>query len=161
MIRRRSASRILFLALLAGCAAIASAAHSKARSVEPLHAVFHTGAPGTIEASLDPPIKGVLRIVLRAGASAGQPQPDGSAGAHQSQSACQPLTLEVTQSDRPIPFRLFNQSGRNTLFGGRSSLLVAEIDVNDLTPGVPVRICVHSNLTDPLDLEARAYQVVY
>jgi hypothetical protein len=40
-------------------------------------------------------------------------------------------------------------------------LLVADIDVNDLTPGVPVRVCVHSNLTDPPDLEARAYQVVY
>jgi hypothetical protein len=161
MIRRRSASRLLFLALLGSCAAIASAAHSKARSVEPLHAVFHTGAPGTIEASLDPPIKGVLRIVLRAGASSDQLQPGGPAGSRLSQSARQPFTLEVTQLDRLIPFRLVNQSGRNTLFGGRSPLLVAEIDVNDLTPGVPVRVCVHSNLTNPLDLEARAYQVVY
>ena len=166
MIRRRSASRILLLALLAGGAAIASAVHSKARSVEPLDAVFHIGASGTIEASVDPPIQGVLRIVVRAGASAGLPQPGGSAGVGPPQSELQPLTLEVTQSDRPVPFRLVNQSGRHNLVRGRPPLLVADIDVYDLTPGVPVRVCVHSNLpsssnSDRPDFEARAYQVVY
>jgi hypothetical protein len=161
MIRRQSASRILFLALLAGGAAIASAVHSKAPSVEPLDAVFHIGASGTIEASFDPPIQGVLRIIVRAGASAGRPQPGGSAGARPPQSERQPLTLEVTQSDRPVPFRLVNQSGRHNLAGGRPSLLVADIDVNDLTPGVPVRVCVHSNLTDPPHLEGHAYAIVY
>lgn len=179
--RRRSPSRTLFLALLVvaplvlvllvGGAAIAYAGHSKVHSVEPLDTVFHIGADsGTIEASIDPPIQGVLRIIVRsavrAGASAGRAQPDSSAGARPSQSELQPLTLEVTQSDRPIPFRLVNQSGRHNLFGSRPSLLVADIDVNDLTPGVPVRVCVHSNLpassnSDPPDLEARAYQVVY
>jgi hypothetical protein len=177
---RRSPSRILFLALLvlaplvlvllAGGAAIASAVHSKAPSVEPLDAVFHIGASGTIEASLDPPIYGVLRIIVRsavrAGASTARPQPGGSASASPSQNDLQPITLEVTQSDRPIPFRLVDQSGHHDLVGGRPSLLVADIDVNDLTPGVPVRVCIHSNLpassnSDPPDLEARAYQVVY
>ncbi len=161
-----SASRILFLALLAGGAAIASAAHPKARSVEPLDAFFHIGASGTIEASLDPPIQGVLRIIVRARASAGRPQQGGSAGARPPQSERQSFILEVTQWDRPVPFRLVSQSGRHNLFGGRPSLLVADIDVNDLTPGVPVRVCVHSNLPassnfDPPDFEARAYRVVY
>jgi len=157
--RRRSASRILLLALLAGAAAIASAVHSKPRSVEALDAVFHIGASGTIEASLDPPIQGVLRIVVRAGASAGLPQPGDSAGIRPSQSDLQSLSLEVTQSDRPVPFRLVNQSGRHNLVGGRSPLLVADIDVYDLTPGVPVRVCVHSNLEDPSNLEGHAYAI--
>jgi hypothetical protein len=152
--------------LLASGAAIASAAHSKARSVEPLDALFHIGASGTIEASLDPPIQGVLRIIVRARASAGRLQQGGSAGARPPQSEREPLTLEVTQWDRPVPFRLVNQNGRHNLVGGRPSLLIADIDVNDLTPGVPVRVCVHSNLpsssnSDPPDLEARAYKVVY
>lgn len=156
----------LVLALSASGAAIASGVHSKASSVEPLDADFHIGTPGTIEASLDPPIQGVLRIIVRAGASGARPQPGGSASAPPPQSELQPITLEVTQLDRPIPFRLVDQSGRHNLFGGRPSLLVADIDVYDLTPGVPVRICVHSNLpassnSDPSDLEARAYQVVY
>jgi hypothetical protein len=166
MIRRRSASRNLFLAFLASGAAIASAAHSKARSVEPLDALFHIGASGIIEASFDPPIQGVLRIIVRARAFAGRPQQGRSTGGRPPQSERQPLTLEVTQWDRPVPFRLVNQSGHHNLVGGRPSLLVADIDVNDLTPGVPVRVCVHSNLAnprnaDPPDFEARAYQVVY
>lgn len=161
MIRRWPASWILSLALLAGCATCASAAHSKPRSIEPLDAVFYATAPGTIEASLDPPIEGVLRIVVRAGASGGQPQSNGSAGARSAERASQPFTLEVTQSDRPIPFRLVSKSGRHNLASGGPSLLVADIDVNDLTPGLPVRVRVHSNLAHPPHLDGRAYQVVY
>jgi hypothetical protein len=161
-----SASRILFLALLASGAAIAPAAHSKAPSVEPLDAVFQIRASGIIEASLNPPIQGVLRIIVRARASAGRTRQGGSTGDPPPQSEHQPLTLEVTQWDRTIPFRLVHQSRRHILFGGRPSLLVADIDVNDLTPGVPVRVRVHSNLpalsnSAPPDLEARAYAVVY
>jgi hypothetical protein len=178
--RRRPPSRILSLASLVlallvvalsvGGVAIASGVHSKAPSVEPIDAVFHIAASGTIEASLEPPIEGVLRIIVRsasrAGTSSGRPQPDGSIGPRQPQSEFQPITLEVTQSDRPIPFRLVDQSGRHNLFGGRPSLLVADIDVNDLTPGMPVHVSIHSSLSTasnsaPLDLEARAYQVVY
>jgi len=150
-----SASRILFIALLAGGAAIAFAAHSKARSVKPLDASFHTGASGTIEASIDPPIQGILRIIVRTTASTGRPQHGGSADPHQ------PLTLEVTQWDRPVPFRLVNKIGRHDLVGGGPSLLVADIDVNDLTPGVPVRVRIHSNSTDLSVLEGRAYAIVY
>ncbi len=152
-----SASRILFAALLAGGAVSVSAAHSKPASVEALDAVFQIGTSGTIEASINPPIQGVLRIVVRNSATA---------GARHSQNERQPLTLEVTQWDRTVPFRLISQGGHYHPFGGRPSLLIAEIDVNDLTPGVPVRICVHSNLaaesgSAPPDLEARAYVVVY
>jgi hypothetical protein len=145
------------LLVLAFAAAIASAAHSKARSIEPIDASFQIGASGTIEASLDPPIEGVLRIVVQA---------KESAGARQSQSDRNSLTLEVMQWDRPIPFRLVSQSGRHNPFGGRPALLVADIDVNDLTPGVPVRVRVHSNLpassdSAPPDLEGHAYAIVY
>lgn len=161
MIRRRPAPWALFLLLLAGCAAVASAAHSKPRSIELLDVVFQTTAPGTIEASLDPPIEGVLRIVVHTGASGSQPQSNGSAGASTAQDSDQPFTLEVTQSDRPIPFRLVSQSRRHQQAGSDPLLLVAEIDVFDLTPGVPVRVRVHSNLTAPPDLDGRAYAVVY
>jgi hypothetical protein len=160
-----SASRALFLVLLAGGAGIANAAHPKASAVEPIDAAFQIGDSGTIEASLDPPIQGALRIIVRAKVSAGHPQQGGSAGDPPPRSEHQVLTLEVTQWDRPIPFRLVHQ-GRHRLFGGQPSLLIADIDVNDLTPGVPVRVRVHSNLPNasasgPPDLEARAYAVVY
>ena len=147
----------VLLALLAIAATIASAAHSKARSIEPIDASFQVGASGTIEASLDPPIEGVLRIIVQARESA---------GSRPLQSDHQPPTLEVTQWDRPIPFRFVNQTARHNLFGSRPALLIADIDVNDLTPGVPVRVRVHSNLpassnSAPPDLEGHAYAIVY
>jgi hypothetical protein len=152
-----STSRILFLALLAGGSATSSAAHLKPTSVELLDAVFRIGASGIIEASLDPPIKGVLRIVVRASAFA---------GSRHSKNDHQLLILEVTQWDRTVPFRLVSQGGHHHLFGRRSPSLVADIDVNDLTPGVPVRVSVHPNLEASSisalpDLEAHAYAVVY
>ena len=168
-IRRWPIACVVSVALLALAAAIASAAHSKARSIEPIDASFEVGASGTIEASLDPPIEGVLRIVVQARESAGSKarhQQNGSAGAGSSQSDRQPPTLEVTQWDRPIPFRVVSQSARHSLFGNRPALLVADIDVNDLPPGVPVRVRVHSNLpaspnSAPPDLEGHAYAIVY
>ena len=152
------------LLLLVIATAIASAAHSKARSIEPIDAAFQVGASGTIEASVDPPIQGVLRIIVQARESA---------GARPLQSDHNSLTFEVMQWDRPIPFRLVSQSGRHSFFGSRPdlignrpALLVADIDVNDLTPGVPVRVSVHSNIpassdSAPPDLEGHAYAVVY
>ena len=157
---------VVSLTLLAIATSIASAAHSKARSIEPIDASFQIGASGTIEASVDPPIQGVLRIVVQAREAASLHQQRGAAGAGASQSDRNSLTLEVMQWDRPIPFRLVTQSSRHNLFGSRPAMLVADIDVNDLTPGVPVRVRVHSNLppssaSAPPDLEGHAYQVVY
>ena len=148
---------VVSLLLLALAAAIASAAHSKARSVEPIDASFQVGDSGTIEASLDPPIEGVLRIIVQARESA---------SARPLQSDHNSLTFEVMQWDRPIPFRLVNQTGRHNLFGSRPALLIADIDVNDLTPGVPVHVRVHSKLPDspnsaPPDLEGHAFAIVY
>ncbi len=168
-LRRWPIACVVLLALLAIASVTASAAHSKARSIEPIDASFQVGDAGTIEASLDPPIQGVLRIIVQARESSGgrgRHQRDGSAAASPLRSDRQPPTLEVTQWDRPIPFRFVSQSGRHGLFGSRPALLVADIDVNDLTPGVPVRVRVHSNLpaspnSDPPDLEGHAYAVVY
>jgi hypothetical protein len=165
-IRRWSITRVVSLVLLTGGGALGSAAHPKARSIEPLDASFHMGDSGTIEASLNPPIQGVLRIIVRARAFAGRPQQGSAVGARPPQSDFKLFTLEVMQWDRPIPFRLISQGGRHNPFGGRPSSLVADIDVNDLTPGVPVRVSIHSNFpapsnSAPPDLEAHAYAVVY
>src|SRR5271168_4812658 len=83
---------VVSLLLLSIAAAIASAAHSKARSIEPIDADFQIGASGTIEASLDPPIQGVLRIIVQARESTGdrvRPQQGSSAGARPLQSDSQ------------------------------------------------------------------------
>ncbi|HEY1806732.1 MAG TPA: hypothetical protein VGG45_19840 [Terracidiphilus sp.] len=151
---RSSTSLILVSALFAAYATVASAAHSKPRSVELLDAVFQTSAPGTIEASVNPPIQGVLRIVVRANPS-GASGRGSKANNFTAEDADQIFTIEVTQSDRPIPYRLVNRTERHHPAVG----LVADIDVNDLTPGLPVRVRVHSVLQDPPALNGRAYAV--
>ncbi|HVN94484.1 MAG TPA: hypothetical protein VMT38_12345 [Terracidiphilus sp.] len=149
-----SVFRISVLALLAVVGA--SAAHPKPPSVEPVDAVFENTAPGTIEASFDPPIQGTLRVVVSAAAPGRQAKahgfvdlPDGGG---------EPFNVVVTQSGRPIPFRLVPRRGRHKARGA-AALLTADIDVNDLTPGVPVRISIHSNLAAVPDLDGHAYAI--
>ncbi len=161
-----STSRILVLALLGFSAAAAFAAHAKPRSVDPIDVDFKTGDSGAIEASFNPPIQGVVRIVVQAKAPANHSDQDSSAAGRSFQGKRKSMTLEVTQWDRSIPFRLVSQNIRHRFFGSRASLLVAEVDVNDLTPGVPVRVRVYSDLplqsdSAQTDLEAYAYAVVY
>ncbi len=122
MIWRRPDSWVLQVALLAASVAIASVAHSKAPSIEPLDAVFETTAPGTIEASLDPPIHRRPAHRRAGRCIRSRTQPGGSDGVRLHQSERQPLTLEVTQSGpaHSLPAR---QPERPPSSGRRPALL--------------------------------------
>jgi len=128
-------------------------------SIEPIQAAFQSTAPGTIEARIDPPIEGVLRVIVLADEPRGQisrnPSSDLAA-----QEASKPFVLQATQSGRPIPLRMSGSDGNSFVSDG-ASWAVAEIDVDDLTPGIPVRVSFQSNEKEPPTLEGRAYQVVY
>ena len=65
-------------------------------------------------------------------------------------------TIDATQSGRPIPVRL----NEGNVEAGTPSWAVGEVDVNDLTPGVPVLLHVHAGGSHPTDLEGSAYAVV-
>jgi hypothetical protein len=125
-------------------------------SVEPVDADFHSTEPGAIEASFDPPINGVVRLVVSPRIPAGQTLPAFN-GAATAENPPQAFTLDATQYGRPIPVRL--DDARNQ--GGALSWVVGEIDVNDLTPGVPLVVHFHSNDNDRASLQASAYAVVY
>ncbi len=131
-------------------------------SIEPLDAGFHATAPGMIEASIDPPIEGVLRVVAFDRALLAPSSPNGAAGTRAGPNASSGFTLEVTQSGRPIPFRVDGSAqGASGSPDDGPSWLVAEIDVNDLTPGLPVRVRFRSNAQNPPHLEGHAYAIVY
>jgi len=125
-------------------------------SIELLSAEFHKTDRGAIEASIEPPINGVLRLVVHPRQATGRPLTADSANASSADDAKQPFTLEVTQYDRPIPVRLDNGSQ----LGNGMAWTVGEIDVNDLTPGVPIEVHIHSNAQDPPDLEGSAFAIV-
>ncbi len=128
-------------------------------SIEPIEAAFESTAPGTIEARIDPPIEGVLRVIVLAHDPGGQSSRDLST-TFAGQNTPKPFVLEATQSGRPIPLRMSGSDGSSFVSSG-PSWAIAEIDVDDLTPGIPVRVEFQSNEKELPTLEGRAYQVVY
>lgn len=131
-------------------------------SIEPVDADFESTAPATFEASIEPPIEGVLRVIVHERANQNQVVPNASASTQPAERSSLAFSIEVTQSGRPIPVRINGDDSVNSgSVDGAPLWLVAEIDVNDLTPGMPVRVLFHSNSVGPADLEGRAYQVVY
>lgn len=129
-------------------------------SIERVDAEFHVTAPGVLEARIDPPIQGVLRVIVRESA----PGPEASDGNSQASAASynHRLTLKITQGGRPIPLRPngAGSDGAGTLNAGLS-WAVAEVDVNDLTPGIPVRVLFRCDEKSAVILDGSAYQVIY
>jgi hypothetical protein len=125
-------------------------------SVEQVAADFHSTSPGALEASFDPPINGVVRLIVRPRISAGKALSTFDSG-DTAEDPSLAFTLDATQYGRPIPVRFDNAKNA----GGALSWVVGEIDVNDLTPGVPLVVRFHSNDNDLASLEANAYAVVY
>ncbi len=121
------------------------------QSVAQVDADFHANDAGALEASIDPPMSGVVRLVVRPRAG------EGSKDAGQKDGADQDFTLVATQHGRPIPVRL-DDNGKQ---GEGQGWAVGEIDVNDLTPGVPLVVEVHSSDSAMASLEADAYAVEY
>lgn len=127
-------------------------------SIESVEADFHFEAPRVLEARFDPPMRGVLRVMVR------PRSPDALAltspalrDPHMSGILSNPITFQATQSGRSIPVRI-QDSGAS---GAGLPWLVGDLDVNDLTPGVPVEVRFHSDKVDPADLEGSAYAVEY
>lgn len=123
------------------------------REVELVNADFHATDSGALEASFEPPIDGVVRVILRPRISDSEAIPMLNLGA----TASHPFTLEVSQYGRAIPVRL----DRGNKIEKGLGWTVGEIDVNDLTPGVPLVVRFHSNDYDMASLEANAYAVEY
>ncbi len=157
MIRSRLFSVALIFALVSPLPRFAHAGMRgnavNPHSVQPIDADFHSLAPGAIEASFNPPMNGVVRVVVRLQSAAGQSFPffHNEADAKNSRDA---FTFDVTQYGRPIPVRLEKSMNRGAL-----SSVKGEIDVYDLTPGVPLEIHFHSDAAG--SLQANAYAVVY
>jgi hypothetical protein len=131
-------------------------------SIEPVNADFQSTAPATFEARIEPPIEGVLRVIVHQREPLSQAIADRATNTQPDGASVSAMTLEVTQSGRPIPVRLNGDENASSGSAGKGPLwFVAEIDVNDLTPGMPVQLQFHSNAVAPDDLEGSAYQVVY
>ena len=130
-------------------------------SIAPVDADFDLTASGVLEARINPPIEGVLRIVVLEREAGGKTQSGTAAGAPAAGSRNR-FTLEITQAGRPIPLRPGGvESDGDSTLSTQPSWAVAEIDINDLTPGIPLRVRFQSNEDPQAKLEGSAYQVIY
>jgi hypothetical protein len=127
-------------------------------SIESFDADFHFEAPRALEARFEPPMHGVIRVVVRPRSPGGLTLTNSTLrDPSKSYTISDPLTFQATQSGRSIPVRIQN-SGAS---GADIPWLVGEVDVNDLTPGVPIEVRFRSEKVDPADLIGSAYSVEY
>jgi hypothetical protein len=127
------------------------------RSIEPVAAEFRSTAPGAIEAELQPPANGALRVIMR------QRTPDGRI--FRTQGGSPPdgenmgrvFTIEATQAGRTIPVTV----NYDKIIWSGLSWAVCEINSTDLAPDKPLIVRFHSAEKAPVKLEGKVYHVVY
>jgi hypothetical protein len=126
-------------------------------SIQPVPADFHTTAPSTIEASIQPPAKGVLRVIMRERTPDGYIRRTWAGGPPNGTNMAKVFTIEVAQEGRSIPVQI----DYDKIVWSGLSWAVGEIKAADLAPNKPVLVRFHSAEKDPVKLDGAAYQVVY
>ena len=126
-------------------------------SIQPVSADFHTVAPSTIEASIQSPAKGVLRVIMRERTPDGYIRRTWAGGPPNGTNMAKVFTIEAMQDGRSVPVTI----DYDKIVWSGMSWAIGEIKAADLAPDKPVQIRFHSAEKDPVKLEAVAYQVVY
>jgi hypothetical protein len=127
------------------------------RTIEPYPVDFQSTGPGSVQASVNPPIHGVLRVILQEMTPDGHLRRTWAGGPPNGENMAKVFALSATQAGRPIPINLDYDK---VVWSGMSWAL-GEIDVRDLTPGIPLIIRFHSSEKDPVTLKGSAYVVEY
>lgn len=127
------------------------------RSIAPFAAEFHSAGKGSIETTLEPPAKGVLRVIVR------QATPDGvirrtwAGGPPSGENMSKVFAFLATQEGRPVPVRI----DYDKIVWSGMSWAVGEIDAKNVASGKPLIIQFHSSEKDAVQLEGAVYQVLY
>jgi hypothetical protein len=126
-------------------------------SIQPVAAEFHTTAPSTIEASIEPPAKGVLRVIMRERTPDGYIRRTWAGGPPDGTNMAKVFTIEASQNGHAVPVSI----DYNKIVWSGMSWAVGEIKTVDLAPNEPVLVRFHSAEKDPVKLDGAAYQVLY
>ena len=127
------------------------------RTIAPFPADFQSTGAGTIAASIDPPARGVLRVIVQQYDLNGQLKRTWAGGPPSGENMGKVFALTASQGDRPVPVKI----DYDKVIWSGLSWAVGEIDANDLTPGVSLNIRFHSEEKDPVTLKGTAYLVEY
>jgi hypothetical protein len=127
------------------------------RTIEPLGITFQPSGAGSVEASINPPSHGVLRIILQEMTPDGHLRRTWAGGPPSGENMAKVFALSATQGGRSIPIKL----DYDKIVWSGMSWALGEIDTQDLTPGVPLTVRFHSSEKDPITLKGAAYLVEY
>jgi hypothetical protein len=127
------------------------------RSIQPLRADFHATTPNTIEAGIQPPAEGILRVIMRQRTLDGSIRRTWAGGPPDGENMAKVFTIEVTQDGRAIPV---NIDYDKVVWSGLS-WAVGEVKVAGLAPDKLVLVRFHSTEKDSVKLDGAVYQVVY
>ena len=126
-------------------------------SIEPVQADFRTVAPATIEASIQPPHKGILRVIMRERTPDGYIRRTWAGGPPNGTNMAKVFQIEAIQGGRAVPVSI----DYNKIVWSGLSWAVGEIKVSDLVPDQPLVVRFHSAEKDPITLDGSAYRLIY
>ena len=126
-------------------------------SIEPVQADFRTVAPATIEASIQPPHKGILRVIMRESTPDGYIRRTWAGGPPSGTNMAKVFQIEAIQGGRAVPVSI----DYNKIVWSGLSWAVGEIKVSDLVPDQPLVVRFHSAEKDPITLDGSAYRLIY
>jgi hypothetical protein len=127
------------------------------RSIAPFPISFHDAGPGSIEASIQPPAHGVLRVIVQQKSPDGQLRRTWAGGPPSGQNMGKVFAFSASQNGRALPVRI----DYDKVIWSGLSWAAGEIEANDLTPGIPLSLRFHSAEKDPITLNGTAYLVEY
>jgi hypothetical protein len=126
-------------------------------SITPFPSQFHPTGRGSIEATIEPPAHGTLRVIVR------QTTPDGTlrrtwaGGPPSGENMGKVFALSAVQGEQAIPMRI----DYDKVVWSGMSWAVGEIDAKSLAPDKPLTLRFHSAEKDPVELSASVYLVRY
>lgn len=127
------------------------------RSISPFKIAFHNTGVGAVEASVEPPAHGVLRLIAQEMTPGGQLRRTWAGGPPSGENMGKVFAFSASQNGRAIPIRI----DYDKVIWSGLSWAVGEIDVRDLTPGIPLLLRFHSAEKDSITLKCTAYLVDY
>jgi hypothetical protein len=127
------------------------------KSIASLPSTFRSTGTGSVEATLQPPSHGTIRVILREKTPEGYIRRTWAGGPPSGENMGKVFALTASQDDHAVPVKI----DYDKIVWSGMSWAVGEIDASSLAPGKPLTIRFHSAEKDPITLEGKAYVVEY
>jgi hypothetical protein len=127
------------------------------QTIAPLEAIFQSREANVIEATIQPPARGDLRILFQQRDKDGNVMRSWPGGPPNGKSMATVLRIFAEQNGKPLPLDI----QYDKLIWSGLSWGAAEIRQKDMVAGAPITIRCSSAEKDPVKLEAHVYVVTY